>query len=160
MKGVKTLRLANETVSGSQGAMFAEYNGRRFVLASVSKFKAKFKANTSKKGVLGLSAKQSRPAGWEGSWEATLYYNQSTFRAIAEIYKDTGVMPTLSIQVINEDLSSIKTIGRQSVTFLDCFMEETILAAIDVDAEVLEEDVSGTFNDFEFAEKFKDFPTA
>ena len=69
-------------------------------------------------------------------------------------------MPTFSIQVINEDPSSVKTIGRQSVTFKDCVIEEMILALIDVEAEVLEEDISGTFNGFEFNDKFVDFPTA
>ena len=69
-------------------------------------------------------------------------------------------MPTFSIQVINEGPSSLKTIGRQSVTFKDCVIEEMVLAAIDVEAEILDEEVSGTFNDFEYNDKFVDFPTA
>ena len=159
-KTIRKLNLTNETVSGSLGSVFAGLNGRRYTLASLSKFKAKFKTNTTKKGVLGLSGKQSRPTGWEGTWEATFYYNQSTFRELARAYAEEGVMPTFSIQVINEDPSSLKTIGRQSVTFKDCVIEEMVLAAIDVEAEILDEEVSGTFNDFEYNDKFVDFPTA
>lgn len=159
-KTIRKLNLTNETVSGSQGAVFAEINGRRYTLASLSKFKAKFKTNTTKKGVLGLSGKQVRSTGWEGTLEASFYYNQSTFRELARTYAESGEMPTFSIQVINEDPSSAKTIGRQSVTFKDCVIEEMILALIDVEAEVLEEDISGTFNGFEFNDKFVDFPTA
>ena len=158
-KTIRKLNLTNESVSGSLGSVFAEVNGKRYVLASLSKFKAKFKTNTTKKGVLGISGKQSRSSGWEGTWEATFYYNQSTFRELARVYAQEGIMPTFAIQVINEDPSSVKIIGRQSVTFKDCIIEELVLAAIDVEAEILEE-VSGTFNDFEYNDKFIDFPSA
>ena len=156
----RKLNLTNESVSGSLGSVFAEVNGKRYVLASLSKFKAKFKTNTTKKGVLGISGKQSRSSGWEGTWEATFYYNQSTFRELARVYAQEGIMPTFAIQVINEDPSSVKIIGRQSVTFKDCIIEELVLAAIDVEAEILDEEVSGTFNDFEYNDKFIDFPSA
>lgn len=159
-KTIRKLNLTTETVAGSQGSVFAEINGRRYTLASLSKFKAKFKTTTSKKGVLGLPGKQSRSTGWEGTWEATFYYNQSTFRELARVYAQEGVMPTFSIQVVNEDPSSVKTIGRQSITFKDCIIEELVLAAIDVEAEILDEEVSGTFNDFDFNDKFVDFPNA
>lgn len=159
-KTIRKLNLTTETVAGSQGSVFAEVNGRRYVLASLSKFKASFKVNTIKKGVLGISGKQSRAAGWEGTWDATFYYNQSTLRELAAQYAETGVLPTFSIQVINEDPTSVKTIGRQSVTFLDCIAEEITLAMIDVESEILEEDTSGTFNGFNFNDKFNDFPTA
>lgn len=157
---IRKLNLVTDTVAGSQGSVFAEIQGQRFILASLTKFKAKFKVNTTKKGVLGLGAKQSKPGGWEGTWEASFYYNQSTLRELARIYSETGVLPTLNIQVINEDPTSLKSIGRQSVTFIDCIAEEITLAMIDVEAEILEEDTSGTFNDFRYNEKFKDFPTA
>ena len=149
-KTIRKLNLTNESVSGSLGSVFAEVNGKRYVLASLSKFKAKFKTNTTKKGVLGISGKQSRSSGWEGTWEATFYYNQSTFRELARVYAQEGIMPTFAIQVI----------GRQSVTFKDCIIEELVLAAIDVEAEILDEEVSGTFNDFEYNDKFIDFPNA
>lgn len=157
---VKKLNFLNETVSGSQGSVFAEIEGKRYVLASISKFKATFKTNIAKGGVLGLSGKQNKPAGWEGEWEATFYYNQTTFRELAQRYAETGMFPTFNVQVINEDPMSVAKIGRQSITFIDCIAEEITMAMIDVDAESLDEDVSGTFNDFKINDKFKDFPTA
>lgn len=157
---IRKLNLITDTVAGSKGSVFAEIQGQRFVLASLTKFKAKFKVNTIKKGVLGEGGKQSKPGGWEGTWEASFYYNQSTLRELARIYAETGALPTLNIQVINEDPTSLKSIGRQSVTFTDCIAEEITLAMIDVEAEILEEDTSGTFNGFRYNEKFRDFPTA
>lgn len=159
-KPIKTLNLTRETVSGSSGAVYAEIDGRRYVLASLTKFSAKFKVNITKKGVLGEGAKQSRPGGWEGTWDASLYYNQSTLRELAVIYAETGILPTFNIQVINEDPSSVKSIGRQSVTFIDCIAEEIVLSKIDVESEMLEEDVSGTFNGFRYNDKFNNMPTA
>lgn len=159
-ENAKKLNFINETVAGSQGCVFAEINDRRYVLASLSKFKATFKTNVSKGGVLGLSGKQNKPAGWEGEWEATFYYNQSTFRELAQQYAENGIFPTFNIQVINEDPMSVAKIGRQSITFIDCIAEEITMAMIDVDADSLDEDVSGTFNDFKINDKFKDFPNA
>lgn len=159
-KTIRPLNLNTDTVSGSKGSVFAEIQGKRYMLASLSKFKAKFKVNTIKKGVLGLGGKQSKAGGWEGTWEASFYYNQSTLRELAKTYAETGVLPTLNIQVVNEDPTSLASIGRQSVTFIDCIAEDITLAMIDVEAEILEEDVSGTFNDFRYNDKFKDFPTA
>ncbi len=159
-KTIRKLNLVTDTVSGSQGSVFAEIQGKRFVLASLTKFKAKFKVNTIKKGVLGMGAKQAKPGGWEGTWEASFYYNQSTLRELARLYAETGVLPVLNIQVVNEDPTSVKSIGRQSVTFIDCIAEDITLAIIDVEAEILEEDTSGTFNNFRYNEKFNDFPTA
>lgn len=157
---VRRMKLPVESVAGSQGSVFAEIGNSRYTLASLTKFKATFKTTTTKKGVLGLPAKQSRSTGWEGTWEASFYYNQSTLRKIAKEYAETGVFPTINIQVINEDPASMTAIGRQSVTFMDCIPEEILLAIIDVEAEILEEDTSGTFNDFIYNESFKDFPNA
>lgn len=157
---VKKFNLISEGVNGAEGTVFAEINGQRYVLASLKKFKAEFKINNIKKGVLGMSVKQTRPSGWEGTWEASFYYNQSTFRMLAVRYAEEGILPTFNIQVINEDPTSVATIGRQSVTFLDCICESITMALIDVDSEVLEEDVSGTFNGVRYSDTFKDFTTA
>lgn len=157
---IKRLNILNETVDGAKGSAFAEIDGRRFVLANVTKMKFKMKVNSSKHGVLGLTGKQNKPAGWEGTWEATMYYNQSTLRELARKYNEDGILPTINIQVVNEDPASIAKIGRQSVTFIDCIAEEFTLAALDVETDALEEDVSGTFNDFRFNDKFTDLPTA
>lgn len=157
---VRKLKLLNETVAGSQGKVFAEIDDKRYVLASLSKFKGKFKINNTKKGVLGYAGKQSKPSGWEGTWEASFYYNQTTLRELARRYAEEGILPVLNIQVVNEDPGSLKSIGRQSITFMECVPDEMILSMIDVEAEILEEDLSGTFNDFKINDRFADFPTA
>ncbi len=157
---IRKLNLATETVQGSQGSAFIEIDNRRYVLGNLTKFKASFKTNTIKKGVLGEAGKKVRSGGWEGTWDASLYYNQTTLRELAIIYARDGYMPPVNIQIINEDPASAKTIGRQSVIFKECVPEEMIIAMLDVDAEVLEEDISGTFNDVEFSEKFVALPNA
>lgn len=83
MNDIKRLNLITETVSGSQSKVYAEVKNKRFVLANLTKFKAKFKVNSVKKGVLGMNGKQSKPSGWKGTWDASFYYNSSI---LVEVY--------------------------------------------------------------------------
>ncbi|WP_101773998.1 phage tail tube protein [Peptostreptococcus faecalis] len=160
MDNIKKMNQVTEAVAGSQGQAFVEIEGRRYVMASLKKFEAKFKTEIEKLGILGKSGKQPRPAGWEGTWEATLYYNQSTLRKLALQYANTGMLPSFTIQIVNDDPMSSSTIGRKSYTFLDCFFEEMTMAMLDVDSAALEEEISGSFGGIKDNEDHKDMTTA
>ena len=56
------------------------------------------------------------------------------------------------IQVTNEDPTS--AVGRQTIILKNCLFEGGILAKFDADSEYLDEDLSGTFDDWEMPEKF------
>ena len=84
---------------------------------------------------------------------AILINNQSIMRDILLKYKDTGKFAYFDIQVTNEDPSS--SVGRQTVILKDCLVEGGVLAKFESGADYLEEEMSGTFDDFEIPEKFK-----
>ena len=52
----------------------------------------------------------------------------------------------------NEDPTS--SVGRQTVILKNCLTKGGILTKFDADAETLEEDIEGTFDDWEMPEKF------
>lgn len=83
-----------------------------------------------------------------------MHYNQSCFRELADSYQKTGVMPYFEIQVSNEDPSS--TVGRQTVILRDCLCESFILAKFQAGEELLDEEISGTFESWDLPEKFKE----
>jgi len=56
------------------------------------------------------------------------------------------------IQVTNEDPTS--SVGRQTIIHKDCNLDSGILAKFDADAEYLDEEISGTFEDWEMPEEF------
>lgn len=77
-------------------------------------------------------------------------------REIAHKYKSTGIFPYFDIQVSNEDPTS--SIGRQTVTLSGCLIEDFTLAKYSADEDLLTEELSGTFEDWDMPEKFKLLP--
>jgi hypothetical protein len=67
-------------------------------------------------------------------------------------YKETGQDLYFDIQVVNDDPSSAA--GRQSCTLVGVNLDGGILAKFDADGDYLSEDISFTFEDFEFPESF------
>ena len=62
-------------------------------------------------------------------------------------------MTYFDIQVINDD--PVSSAGRKSTILKDCCITESSIAMLDADKDVLDEDVSFTFERFEMPEKFK-----
>lgn len=115
-------------------------------------FEGKFDKNKTKVPILGKTGKGNKGTGWEGTFSATLHYNQSIMRQLMLRYKETGEDVYFEIQITNEDPTS--SAGRQTVTFIDCNIDGGVLAKFDADGEYLDEDVEGTFEDFEMPETF------
>lgn len=67
-------------------------------------------------------------------------------------YKRTGKLPRFDIQVTNEDPTASN--GRQTIILKNCYFKGGILTKFDADAETLDEDIEGTFDDWEMPEKF------
>lgn len=142
-----------DTILGSQASAYVTIGKSRYLLMQLKNFKAEAKISIKEIGILGRTGKAHKAGPWNGTWSASAYYNQSIFRKMMLEYKRTGIMPYFDIQVVNEDESS--SVGRQTVILKECLFEGGILAQMDADAEVLEEDISGTFDDFEIPEQFK-----
>ena len=73
-------------------------------------------------------------------------------RKIADQYQKTGVMPYFDIQVSNEDPTSAA--GRQTIVHHDCLCDTFTLAKFQAGEEILEEDLSGTFESWDMPESF------
>lgn len=67
-------------------------------------------------------------------------------------YKKTGRLPSFDIQVTNEDQST--SLGRQTIILKNCLAKGGILAKYDAGAEILDEEIEGTFDDWEMPETF------
>ena len=67
-------------------------------------------------------------------------------------YKKTGELTPFEIQVSNEDPSS--SAGRQTITHTGCLIDTITLAKFNADDELLDEDLSGTFDDWDMPEEF------
>lgn len=102
---------------------------------------------------LGKRGAQNKPNGWSGSGSMTIYYITSLFRRMALQYIKTGKPVYFDITVTNEDPGS--TVGSQTTVLKSCSLDEIILAKFDVEADVLDETVSFTFDDVDLLDEFQ-----
>ena len=144
---------ALDAIAGSQASAYITLeDGKRYNLMQLVNFESKMEINTTEVAILGKTGKGNKPTGWTGTWSATAHYNQSVLRKMWLDYKNTGKLTTFDIQITNEDPTS--AIGRQTIILKNCLSNGGILAKFDADADTLDEDIEGTFDDWEMPETF------
>jgi len=144
---------AKDAVSASLAKGFITIEGNRYEFIQLLDFESKFNVEVSEVPILGKIMKGHKVTGASGEWSGKAHFNQSIFREIMLKYKNTGEFPYFDIQVTNEDPASV--VGRQTIILKECLFEGGVLAKFEAGGETLEEDISGTFDDFEMPEKFK-----
>ena len=145
---------ANDAVYGGLAECFITINGRRYNFMSMTKFESKWDVNITDVPILGKVGMGHKAAGGKGTWSGTAHYNQSHFRKIADEYQKTGVMPYFEMQVSNEDPTS--QVGRQTIILRDCLCDSFTLAKCEAGEEILDEELSGTFERWDMPEVFRD----
>jgi len=143
-----------DALSAKLAECFITIKGRRYNFMQMINFEAQFSKNKIVVPILGRTGQANKATGWEGTFSATMHYNQSVMRQMMVDFKDTGEDTYFEIQVTNEDPTSAA--GRQTMIFIDCNLDGGVLAKFDADGEYLDEDVDGTFEDFKMPEKFKE----
>jgi hypothetical protein len=147
---------AKDAVYGSTAECFVTLEGRRFNMMQFTEFESNWELNVVEVPILGKVGMGHKAAGGKGSWSGTAHYNQSEFRKVADAYQKTGVMPYYEIQVSNEDPTSAA--GRQTIILHDCLSDNFVLAKFQAGEEILDEDLSGTFESWDMPEAFNMLP--
>lgn len=151
---MKNLMDAQDAVYGSLAECYITIDGRRYCFMSITEFESKWEVNIADVPILGKVGMGHKSAGGKGTWSGTAHYNQSVFRQMANNYQKTGVMPYFEIQVSNEDPTS--AVGRQTIIHRGCLCDTFTLAKFQAGEELLEEDISGTFESWDMPEAFKE----
>ena len=141
-----------DSVSGSLAEVYVTLDGNRYNMMQLYQFEATADVNIVDVPILGQLQMGKKPAGYSGSWSGTAYYNTSVFRKWLLQYAKTGRLEPFDIQVTNEDPSSVA--GRQTVTLTGCLIDSLVIAKYQAGEEVLDEDISGTFNSWDMPETF------
>jgi len=144
---------AMDAIAGSQASAYITLaDGNRYKFMQLYSFESNMEINLVEVPILGKTGKGNKPSGWTGEWKGTAHYNQSILRQMWLEYKNTGRLPSFDIQITNEDPTS--AIGRQTIVLKDCLSKGGVLAKFDADSETLDEDIEGTFDDWEMPESF------
>ena len=155
-KDNKSFMEAMDALAGAEASAYVTINGKRYLLLQLKNFEADMEITISDVPILGKTGKGHKPGGWNGTWKGNAHYNQSVLREMWLAYKNTGVLPTMDIQVTNDDPTT--SVGRQTVILKDCFSKGGVLTKFDADTEVLDEDLEGTFDDWDMPERFSMIP--
>lgn len=147
---------AKDAVSGSLAECYVTIDETRYNFMQLYEFESHYEVNIVDVPILGRTTKGHKPAGGNGTWSGTAHYNQSIMRQIALKYKSTGIFPYFDVQVSNEDPTS--SVERQTITHNGCLIKDFVLAKFSADDELLTEELSGTFEDWDMPEKFKLLP--
>ncbi len=140
-------------VYGALAECFITIGTRRYNFMSMTDFESTWETTIKDVKILGKVGMGHKAAGGKGTWKGTAHYNQSIFREMADTYQKTGVMPPFEIQVSNEDPGSL--IGRQTIIHRGCLCEKFTLAKFQAGEELLDEELSGTFDSWDLPEKFQ-----
>lgn len=144
--------LSKDAIGAALAECYVTIGAKRYNCFNMINFEANFNKNKTKVPILGKTGKGNKATSWDGDFKATIHYNTSIFREMMYRFKETGEDIYFEIQITNEDPSS--SAGRQTVNFYGCNIDGGVLAKFDADGEYLDEEVSGTFDDFEMPEKF------
>ena len=143
---------AGDTISGQEGRATAIINGSVYDMFFVKTLEASFEKTKAEVKTLGHRGVQHKGTGWSGSGSMTLYYVTTLFRIRALQYAKTGKDTFFNITCVNDDPTS--TIGKQTMVLYNCNINSNVLAKLDTESDVLEEDVEFTFDDFDILDEF------
>lgn len=141
-----------DAVSGSIADCYVKIGTRSYNFMQMTKFESKFEKTITEVPILGKPGKGHKAGPWKGTWSGTAHYNQSIIRLMLYEYKNTGKDVPFEITVTNNDPSSAA--GKQTITHKGCLISGGTLAKFDSGSELLDEELSGTFDDFEIPDKF------
>lgn len=152
-----TFMNAKDVVSGALGKCYVtmhEASGdKRYFLMQTVKVEAKIEKTKTEISIMGKTGKGNKATGWKGTGSMTIRYNTSIFRKLLETYKKSGNDIYFDMEVYNDDKAS--DAGQQITILKNCNLDGGIIAKMDADSEVLDEDVTFTFDDFTVKKSFK-----
>lgn len=149
-----TYMKAEDAISGKEGTLYATINGNVTPVAECKSISAKITKNKSEFKALGHRGTQHKATGWTGTGTFAIHYASSRWSKMMIDYAKNGIDCYFKLQLTNEDPTS--KIGRQTVTLIDCNLDEAEIAKLDTDAEFLDQSMNFTFSEVEMPEEFLD----
>ncbi|MCL1872960.1 MAG: phage tail tube protein [Clostridiales bacterium] len=145
-----------DAVFASLADFYVTLNGNRYNVMQAINFESRLAINNREVPVLGFTILQHKAGVSKGTWSATVYYNTSIFRAWLLHFKDTGELIPFECEAVNEDPSS--DAGSQKITHTGCLIDNATLAKMIAGEDILTEDLSGTFDDWDMPQEFDLLP--
>jgi hypothetical protein len=140
-----TFLQAIDTISGREGRAYATIDNQVEEMFYIKSLEAKVEKEKTEVKTLGRRGTQHKAIGWSGTGSMTVYYVTSFFRQMMVDYIRYGRDTYFTVVVVNEDPAS--TIGKQTVTLSNVNLNSIIMAKLDTESEILDEEIEFTFED-------------
>lgn len=142
-----------DAISGKEGSLFLTIKGQSLEFAEITKFESSIEYTKADVKRVGARMDGSKIVGAKGTGSMTVYYHRPEMRAMALEYLRTGRSPIFDAMVVNDDQASAA--GKQTTIVKNIVPDGALLAMLDGDSDdVLKEDISFTFDDFELLNQF------
>lgn len=144
--------LAQDAISGKDGAAFAVINGEVKEMFYIKKLKADAEKKKSELKVVGTRTVQHKAKEMVYTGTMTIYDVTSDFVDLMYQYDKNGVDTYFTIQITNDDPTS--TIGIKRTVLYNVNLDKLPIAQLDSDVDYLEAEISFTFTSFEQLDLF------
>lgn len=141
-----------DTISGQEGRAYATIDGNIEEMFYAKNIEATAEKTKAEGKTLGKRGTQNKATGWNGTGSMTIYYVTSIFRQMMLKYIKTGQDTYFDMTVINEDPGS--TIGKQTTVLRNVNLDSVVMAKIDLDSDMLDEDIDFTYDDVDILDEF------
>lgn len=146
-----TMRAA-DALSAKEGEVNMTLNGKRYHLIHMTEIEATLDIKKAEVNRLRTKMTGHKVIGSTGKYKGKQYIVESDYRAAMEAWKNGGGVPVFEIDITNNDPST--SAGTQTIVLHDCMSDSLVLAKLDANGEFAEEDVEGTFDDWNLQSQF------
>lgn len=146
--------LSKNAVSAKMAECYFTLNGRRYNFMHMINFTADVEKKKASVPILGRPMEGNKTVGLKGTFSGKAHYNQSVMRKAITDFKDAGEDLYFNVMIRNYDKSA--GVGAQTVNILGCNADKITLAKFDAAGEWLDEDMEGTFEDWNLPEVFQE----
>ncbi len=141
-----------DAISGQEGRAYATIDGNIEEMFYVRNIEATVQKTKAEGKTLGRRGTQHKATGWNGTGSMNIYYVTSRFRELMLKYIKTGQDTYFDVTIVNEDPGS--SVGKQTIVLKGVNLDSVVMAKLDVDSDMLDEDVDFTFEDVDILDSF------
>ncbi|WP_278437945.1 phage tail tube protein [Leuconostoc lactis] len=143
----------NDTINSKEGTVVVTIDGKNYPFIEATEVSAQVDFNKEDVQRLGTRFKGSKVTSAEGTGTINGYLVSSIWVSeVLENYKNTGVLPNMSLTTTVEDKTS--TVGKQTIVLTGFMIDTVPLFDLQSDDGVMMGETDFTFDDYQLTNKF------
>lgn len=143
-----------DVVNGREGVATAVIDNKVVELMELANINVTIEKTKTDFKTIGTRNTKHKTTGWNGTGSMNVRYMSSRWAKMMSQYVKDGKDVYFTIVVTNQDPGSV--LGTQTIQILNCNIDSLDIAKLDIDADILDQDINFTFEDFNIMESFNE----